>query len=261
MEQPVSTYYIGFSEQNNKIWAVEFELNSPPANHNCHYYVAKFKIISIEDKNGFVCRKDGNYAMGFSYYLRKHPIKVFLNKTNLMFDNFYKNHKETYDTYTGQVTKYFSSGDIFLQYFLINGILEGNYIAYNKYGNIVESSFFVSGKRHGKMEYHIIYDDNVEKCRIDCVFDMGKISSWDIKFSHTESIDYIYDSPYYDGETNFDKTTGKYSFVGQGYIMEWTYKNIDKVDTYSVKCTEEFFKEEYSKYCSDIPRGITQSYR
>lgn len=252
--------YIGFSEQNNKIWTIEFELTSQPVNKICHLYVQKFKIISIENKNGIICRKDGNYVIGSSYYLRKHPIKVFLDKTNLMFDNFYINHIDTYNTFIGQVTEYYSSGDIFLQYFLNNGTLEGNYVAYNKYGNLIESSFFVSGKRHGKMEYHCIYDDNTEECRIGCIFDMGELQSWDIEFSRNESFSHIYDSMYYDGTTNFDETTRKYSYYGSDYIMEWT-KNNGEYDTYSVKCTEEWFKKKYFHYCSDIPYDITHRYR
>ena len=267
MEQAESntTTYVGFTKQKDKIWTVEFELKKSPVNENCYFGISNFKIISIEDFDGKSYRKDNNYSIGKEYYLRKHPIVTFLSKTNTMFHDFYNRRREDYEKYTGQVTEYHSSGEIAIQYFLNNGILEGNYVALNKFGKETENAFFINGKRHGKTKYCESYSDGVKICQIDCEFNMGEMVSYNIEFSREEAIDIIQYNRYietiddinqtHEDITKYDETTGKYSFITNNFNVEWTEID-EKIDTYNIKCSEEYFREIYLRYFTDIPYNI-----
>jgi hypothetical protein len=260
MEQAISntTIYVGFTKQKYKIWTIEFELKNPPNNSNCHFFVQNFKIISIEDFDGKLYRKDNNYAIGKNYYLRKHPVKTFLSKTNLMFDKFYNQRCEDFYKYTGQVTVYHANGNIALQYFLNNGIIEGNYIAIDKFGNETEIAFFVNGKRHGKTTFNGFYFDDIKIYSIECEFDMSVMTSYNIKFTREEAIEIIHNNKYEYGKNIaiFNESTGKYSCDNKCISVEWT--EIDgEIDTYSIKLYDDY-AQKYLKYITDIPNGIRQ---
>lgn len=257
MEQ-CSNIYIGFTEQKEKIWQIEFELENSPANSDCHYFVQKFKIISIEDYDGKIYRKDSNYAIGCNYYLKKHPLKTYLNKTNMMFYDFYNKKRQEYEKYTGQITEYHSDGSIALQYFLNNGILEGNYIAIDKYGNELESTFFVNGKRHGKTVYNAYYSNNIKIYSFECTFNMNIMTSWNFEFAKDQAI--IEFSLYFREKGKYNKNTNKYYYVDDKYEIEWTINNTN-IDICKIKISEEYFKNNYLKYILDIPYNIQKRYK
>jgi hypothetical protein len=271
MEQSSNTY-IGFTEQRSKIWQIEFELDTPPVNSNCHFKVKKFKIISIEDFDGKSYRKDTNFAVGSNYYLRKHPVLTFLNKTNLMYYDFYNKRRHIYECYTGQITEYHENGDIYFQYFLNNGILEGNFVVYDKCNNQIESAYFINGKRHGKSicarYYHLLnISENNKMYTIECEFNMGINTSWNINFETDEAHEIININKYdvvYDKDKNcpveidmakYDRITGKYYCKNDDYDIEWTENN-NNIDTYIIKCSDKCFKKNYLINFSDIPKTI-----
>lgn len=260
MEQAESntTIYVGFTKQKDKLWTIEFELKNPPNNSNCHFFVQNFKIISIEDFDGKLYSKDINYCIGKNYYLRKHPVKTFLSKTNLMFDDFYNQRRADFDKYTGQVTEYHANGNIALQYFLNNGIIEGNYIAIDKFGNETEYAFFVNGKRHGKTTFNGFFFDGIKIYSIECEFDMSVMTSYNINFTRQEAIDIISNNQhpgYGETITIYNESTGKYSYNNKYISVEWT--EIDgEIDTYSIKWSDEYAQNYYLKYITDIPNDI-----
>lgn len=260
-----SFIHIGFCKKNDKIWTVEFKLNYRCENHNCKFKVREFKLISIEDDEGNLYRKDGQYTIRNFYSSKKHP-DVFLNKTNMMFDNFYNSNKKKYDTFTGPVTEYHFNGNIYLQYFLNNGKLENNYSRYNEYGYLMESSYYFSGKRHGEFKYIYSYESNGDATiKLNCIFDMGKIVSWNVDYSRNYALEYINFS-----NASYDDKTKKFSLIDDLHIIEWTIINdnvhidndYDNIDTIYMQCTRVRF-DYLSLNClsSEIPLDILKKHR
>jgi hypothetical protein len=180
MESSDSQTYIGYSKQGDNVWTVEFNLTKPPENENIHFSVAKIKILQIEDSDGKLLRKVQNYTINSEYYLRKHPIRVFMNRTTLDFHKFYETFREKYDNYTGQVTEYYSDGNEFCTYYLVCGKLNGHFIAKKRNGDIIEESFFVDNMRHGITTYFCDYYE------FHCEYNMGELINYDIKISDSE---------------------------------------------------------------------------
>jgi hypothetical protein len=254
MEQIVShPTYIGYAQRNDKILTIEFNLTEPPANYNCHYFVQKFKIISIEDFDGKIYQKIKDFSSGSNYFLRKHPLKTFLNKENLMFYDFYNNRRQLYEKYTGNVIQYTQSGNIYRQYFLNNGIIEGNYISNDENGNELENAFFVSGKRHGKTTFSS-YCDLEHIYTIFCEFDMGKMISYQIELSRSSALDKIFYVRRDGNAIIFDETTGKFLCNIPGYNLEWTEIN-GVIDTYSITFDKLNAYERLAQI-TDIPYHI-----
>ena len=177
MESNDSQIYIGYSRQGKYVWTVEFNMTEPPENENIHLNVARFKILQIEDVNGKILRKVPGYAINSEYYLRKHPIRVFMKRKNLDFHKFYEMNKEKYDNYTGSVTEYYFNGNEFYTYYLVSGKLNGHFIVKNHNGSIIEQAFFIDNLRHGLTTYSCKYYD------FHCEYNMGELINYDIKIS------------------------------------------------------------------------------
>lgn len=172
LNESTNNIYVGYAYHNEYIWTIEFVLDNPPENYNMIYVVSKFKLKSIEDKNGKFHRKIPAYSINSEYFLRKHPLSVYFKRENLDFVDFYNSYRDKYEAFTGQVNEYFKHGIPSLKYYLINGELNGIFISYYyKYG-ICEESYFINGLRHGKAFFHDYngYD-------IECEFNNGVIVS------------------------------------------------------------------------------------
>lgn len=210
----------GFALQNNIILTVHFELYHRPANRNCHYFVSKFKIISIEDFEGKSYEKVNNFKLNKMYNLQDRHIQVFLNKTNAMFYNFYNNQKDLSMKYTGRITEYTKFGNISKQYDLENGILNGEFIIFDDSGeNKIEHSFFVDGKRHGYTIYN--YYSSEGKClyTIECKFEMGHLVSWNTGYDKNHACEIIH--KYRESKSNM--LTLINMFFEQTFSMETSY--------------------------------------
>ena len=59
---------------------------------------------------------------------------------------------------------YYSNGNIEMQFYMINGKIEGNFKSYMKNGEITEDSNFVNGKRHGIYKFidYCQYNKNIK---------------------------------------------------------------------------------------------------
>jgi hypothetical protein len=200
--------YIGFAQHDKYIWTVEFILDIPPENYNKIMKVCRFKLLHIEDNAGKFYQKIPRYAINAYYYLRKHPLHVFLKRDNLEFHNFYQDNRQKYDTYTGGVTEYYEDGGIFRNYFLVNGKLNGKFTSYYFGGKICEESYFIDDMRHGIATYNerSLYE-------IRCVFDMNKIVNYEIEILKAKILD-LCDDYYNYGNYGNDININNNYYVG-----------------------------------------------
>jgi hypothetical protein len=243
-----SEIYIGYSKHEQYIWTIEFKLDNPPENYDMIFSVSKFLLKSIEDKDGKFLRKIPKFAINSEYYLRKHPIKVYLKRDNLDFVNFYNFNREKYNTFTGQVNEYFSCGTLFLSYYLINGKLNGNFVNYYKKYDIYEQSYFIDGLRHGKCFIH-----NYSGFDIWCDFNMGNIISYDIKIIKSTIFD-IYESYCYTNN-NFIEN-GIVNIDNDDYIGNIVLEN-GKIISNTIEIKEKKALNLIKKNFSEIPKVIT----
>ena len=79
LNESTNNIYVGYAYHNEYIWTIEFVLDNPPENYNMIYVVSKFKLKSIEDKNGKFHRKIPAYSINSEYFIRKHPLSVYFN--------------------------------------------------------------------------------------------------------------------------------------------------------------------------------------
>lgn len=220
MELYNSEIITGYSKQCDNIWTVEFTLNKIPENYNIHFNVTKFKIIQIEDINGKLLRKASNYSINCEYYLRKHPIHVFLKRENLDFYKFYEKNKDKYNTYTGQVTEYHPNGNLFISYYLISGKLNGNFIAKTDNGDIIEESIFVDNMRHGftKVKCH--------GYEFHCDFNMGELINSNIILTERQIYN-IYENYMWNNNNGIAIENGTINIIDNIYEYDsYSNKNI-----------------------------------
>lgn len=174
MDENNNNTYIGYSRQNDSIWTIEFNLIDKPINFNAHFYVSKFKIIQIENKDGDLLNKEECGAKDEIFNVSK-PIHVFLKKEDLYYNNFYNLNREKYLKHTGEINEYHCNGNLFCSYFLISGKLNGKFISKTKDGKYIEESFFVDNLRHGLSKY-ISHSDNLcLNYEISLLYNMGML--------------------------------------------------------------------------------------
>ena len=258
------TIYTGYSKQGNNVWTVEFTRTNPPENDNIHFGVARFKLIQIEDADEKLLRKVPGYAIGSEYYLRKHPIRVFLKRENLEYHKFYEKSKEKYLDYSGQITEYYWDGNVFCSYYLVLGRLNGQVIAKKRNGQIIEESFFVDNLRHGLTK--VINN----KYEIHCEYNMGELISVDIviteygiqliyedyiwKKRNGENVEngvvYIYHDYYEYDSVNNKNVPVHNAFIGNVEIENYNIKSWDITIT---DVHKRFLVDEYVK---PIPQAI-----
>jgi len=271
MESSDSQAYIGYSKQRNNVWTVEFNLTEPPENENIHFNVAKFKILQIENSDGKLLRKVQNYTINSEYYLRKHPIRVFLKRENLDFHKFYETCREKYDNYSGQITEYYFDGNVFCTYYLVSGKLNGHFIAKERNGDIIEEAFFVDNLRHGITQ---IINNNYE---IQCEYNMGilidtniilsKYIIYDIYKSYiwnnnnklavvNDTININHKNYDYDYDTLTNKTIiGHIAFTGT-IVLENS-----KIISSDITITDIKKQEIINEYVKPLPEAICDSRR
>ena len=84
------------------------------------------------------------------------------------------------------------------------------------------------------------------------------MTSYNINFTREEAIDIISQNKhtgYGETITIYNKSTGKYSYNNKYISVELT--EIDgKIDTYSIKWSDDYAQRYYLKYITDIPNGI-----
>ena len=261
MESSDSHTYIGYSKQGNNVWTVEFTLESPPENDNVHFCVPRFKILQIEDAEGKLLRKVPDYVINSEYYLRKHPIRVFMKRENLDFHKFYETNKEKYDNYTGSVTEYYSDGNVFCTYYLVSGKLNGHFIAKKRNGSIIEETFFVDNLRHGLTTYSCPYYN------FRCEYNMGELINYDIKISDSEIYD-IYENYVYNYNDNTFVENGVVNVNIEMSKINWKCDSIEiaftgtihiensEIVKSDITITPTFSTQIINEYITPIPRAI-----
>ena len=252
--QDMANVYIGYARHDKYIWTVEFIMRNPPPNENVQLRVVKFKLLSIEDENGKMLRKIPQFSINSEYYLRKHPLIVFLKRENLDFHNFYGKNRNKYETFTGEVTEYFDDGTVFLSYYLINGKLNGNFTSYYNKTGIREESYFIDGVRHGKATFfHHRYGD------IICQFNMGEIISYDFNISK-EMIYNIYETYFCSlNEDERDNISDTLNIDTENYKGTIIFEN-EKIISNTIIFTEEYSKKIINETFSIIPGIIIDRY-
>jgi hypothetical protein len=267
MDSSDSQIYIGYSKRGNTVWTVEFNLTKPPENENIHFCVAKFKILQIEDADGKLLRKIPGYAINSEYYLRKHPIRVFLKRENADFHKFYETNKKKYDNYTGSVTEYYSDGNVYCSYYLVSGKLNGQFIAKKKNEKIIEKSFFVDNLRHGLTT--VINN----KYEIQCEYNMGGLININIIISDQEIYD-MYENHIYancngefvvNGIVNiireyyeYDSVNNKNVPVHNAFIGNVEIENYN-IKSWDITITDIHKRKLVDEYVKPIPQAICDS--
>jgi len=235
-------YYTG------RIWTIKFNYDKPIINNNIRIYINKFRIISIEDidNNSYKCDKISNkiYGINSSHNFHKQPRRCFLNKNNII-SHIIISDEEKYKKYTGEIMSYYSNGNIEMQFYMINGKIEGNFKSYMKNGEITEDSNFVNGKRHGiykfiDYDYEYNYPDRTEKfIEINCVFNNGDLLEKNCVFNKKivyKKLCLIINNK--DNYDYYDKKTNRYTYYFNNFKIEWVYTNYN-LDKYEMNFISE----------------------
>ena len=201
----------------------------------------KYIIISIEDFDGNELSLD-KFIIN-RYYLDQ--IKIYMDKNNLYMDNLYEVRPDLYKKYCGCIKKYYDNGNLKTEYFLCNGLLEGNLILYgydtqNINDIIIAKINYVNGNIHGNV-YAVVYDWFVKHCQIkyifNCTYNMNNLIDYELilEKEDVDSIIYeIFDTP---SHSIYDEITNiyKYSYTDSKYDIKWTMKDNDIIETYDIK--------------------------
>lgn len=239
------TEYIGYScdPLTKNILTVKFNSDEDLSNTNKNLYISDYSVIMTEDFEGNITENvyDTNSI--------KNNIYVYLDKNNLCMEFFEKIRPDLYNKHTGYIKLYYDYGGLKCEYFLNNGMKEGEYYdyAYNSTTlekNIITKINYVNNKHHGIM-YAIIWEYFVKhvcvKYTITCVYDMDNLIKYEINVDKNDAYSIIYEliditGYQYDYKTN----TSKYSYLNSDYNFKWIMVN-DDIVSYDFKFTDVFF--------------------
>ena len=150
--------YIGYfcSKDDKTIISMNFDSSENLSNKNkILSRILDHTIISIEDFDGNELPLDE--ITKNKYYDANNQINIYLDKNNLYMDNLYEVRPDLYKKYSGCIRKYCDNGILRSEYFLSNGVLEGDFILYNSEREIIAKINYVNGNIHGNV-YAVIYD-------------------------------------------------------------------------------------------------------
>jgi antitoxin component YwqK of YwqJK toxin-antitoxin module len=257
--------YIGYhyNHFSKHIWTIKFKYDNPIVNQNVILQINKFRIISIEDidNNFYKSDKIENkiYGINSNHNFHKYPINCYLNKNNII-SHIIVSDTELYQKYTGEIKLYYPSGNKEMEFYLLNGKIQGNFKSYMNNGEITEDSNFVNGKRHGdnkfiRYEYEYNYPDRTENMfEIKCIFNYGDLLEKKCTFDKK----YVYKRVCFTkkDEYKYDEKTNIYTSYYGRFLIQWTYKNILE---YEMKFINEDYFDNYLYYITkDMPHSLIE---
>jgi hypothetical protein len=245
--------YIGYfcSKDDKTIITVNFDSSENLLNKNkILSRTLDYTIILIEDFDGNELPLD-EFTKN-KYYDANNQITIYLDKNNLYMDYLYEVRPDLYKKHCGSIRKYYYNGILRSEYFLSNGLLEGDFILYNSEREIIAKINYVNGNIHGNA-YAVVYDWFVKHCQIkyifNCTYNMNNLIDYELILEKEDVDSIIYeliDITYqivYDEMTN----TYKYSYTDSKYNIKWIMKN-DLIETYDIKLDKN--------YVSDLIKNI-----
>ena len=187
------------------------------------YKIVTFTIIKIENIYGIDIDKIGSFEIDKTYS----EIIFGWLKRDIAFNHKFIENKEYLlfiEGYNGLYTEYYDDGNLKLEFYHINGLINGECKLY--YNNIFIQTFYTNGNLHDTKK---IYNNNI--LNYECIYDNNKIIGEEKKYYDSGQIKHI---------KNYDNNT-TIQFWNNGKIRN-NYFNHEKEYCPRYFCTCEYRK-------------------